>query len=259
VAAPAKDRHPGRRTLLPSPLNTAVTAGCTRRPDPGTLRCRIGTRTWSLTADACGVCLNPGAAHRQSEPRRQEVLTWRPRTGQPGKTAILSATKSGESSTLVSVSWRQAGVPVPGGPPKAEPGAGRRRAAPPPGFIYGRIQQWIRSGQIRAFRISFVRSRRSHRPLPYASPHRRTRVPFRRPGAERGNPGAPAGFTASPPGDERCGHAGPELDDMHAVINLGRRPAPNVRRSARLMHPPPPSVEPNLNGLIGAPRSRRAV
>ena len=25
--------------------------------------------TWSLTADACSVCLNPGAAHRQSERR----------------------------------------------------------------------------------------------------------------------------------------------------------------------------------------------
>jgi hypothetical protein len=35
-------------------------------------------------------------------------------------------------------------------------------------------------------------SRQSHRPLPYASPHRRTRVPFRRPGAEHRHPGAPA-------------------------------------------------------------------
>jgi len=47
----------------------------------------------------------------------------------------------------------------------------------------------------------------SHRPLPYASPHRRTRVPFTRPGAERRHPGAPAEFAASLRRDERCGHA----------------------------------------------------
>jgi len=44
-------------------------------------------------------------------------------------------------------------------------------------FIYGRIRQWIGFGPSEC---PFVRSRRSHRPLPYASPHRRTRAPFRR-------------------------------------------------------------------------------
>ena len=46
---PAKDRHLGRGTLPPSPLNTAVTAGGTRRLASGTLRCR--DRDDDLVAD----------------------------------------------------------------------------------------------------------------------------------------------------------------------------------------------------------------
>src|SRR6185437_9022797 len=71
AAASAKDATPGRRTLLPSPLSTAVRAGATWRPALGALRCWDRNHDLVTDADACSDCLNPGATHRHSERRRQ--------------------------------------------------------------------------------------------------------------------------------------------------------------------------------------------
>jgi hypothetical protein len=103
-------------------------------------------------------------------------------------------------------------------------GSGTGQPRPLPDFIHGRIRQWIRSGPSEC--PSKI-SRRSHRPLPYASPHRRTRVPFRRPGAERRHPGAPAEFAASPRRDDRYGHAA-----QNWVILAGSTPTPTAVVSA---------------------------
>jgi hypothetical protein len=67
---------------------------------------------------------------------------------------------------------------APGGPLEGWPGADAGPAAPPRFHI--RLDSAV--DQIRAVRTPFERSRRSHRPLPYALSHRRIRVPFRRAG-----------------------------------------------------------------------------
>ncbi len=100
----------------------------------------------------------------------------------------------------------------------------------------------------------FVRSRRSHRPLPYTSPHRRTRGPFRRPGAERGHPGAPAEFTASPRRDERCEHSRPSRGGRKysAGRALARSRLP-PRPARRCCGPTGPSLLPCTSGAAYRP------
>jgi hypothetical protein len=106
--------------------------------------------TWSVTADACSVCLKPGAAHRQSERR--------PASGIEMATANWT------------IDSEEDGCPQ-----------------------CHEARRIIHSCR--------VKSRRPHRPLPYASPLFRTR-----PAAEHGPPVALAKLAASPRVDERCGH-----------------------------------------------------
>jgi hypothetical protein len=120
------------------------------------------------------------------------AATWT--TGSPGKTARRCTR------------WLPAEPPWSAGPGDAWPGV-RRAAAERSGAALIDIRpdsaveirqsdQTISSG---SSECPFVRSRRSHRPLPCASPHRRTHVPFRRPRRDDGQPDLPGGGHASCP------------------------------------------------------------
>jgi hypothetical protein len=103
----------------------------------------------------------------------------------------------------------------------------------------------------------------SGRPLPYTSPYRRTRMPFRRPGAERDHPDAPAEFTASPRRDERCGHSRPTVvagvnirQGAHWLAAVCRRALPDD--VVDLLDPPcsPVPAEPPIVRLLLGPKLR---
>lgn len=86
-------------------------------------------------------------------------------------------------------------------------------------FTYtGRIRQWISSGPSEC---PFVKSRWSHRSLPYASPHRRTRVSLGRSerNATTGRTCRIHRVTTQRRALRACG---PELGDTNAVITVGR-------------------------------------
>jgi hypothetical protein len=118
---------------------------------------------------------------------------------------------------IIGIDPRSVARRAPGGPPKAEPGADTGPAAPPRFHI--RLDSAV--DQVRAVRTPSERSRRSHRPIPNALPHRRTRVPFRRCRAERA-PGCICRICRVTTHGRALRADGPELDDMNAVITAGR-------------------------------------
>jgi hypothetical protein len=118
---------------------------------------------------------------------------------------------------MIAIDPRGVARRAPGGPPKAEPGADAGPAAPPRFHI--RLDSAV--DQVRAVRTPSERSRRSHRPIPNALPHRRTRV---RSGGQGGArpPGCICRIRRVTTHGRALRASGPELDDMNAVITAGR-------------------------------------